>query len=276
MAVTYPLTLDAWNSLLGRINSLALFPPEGCDPIAQLPLVAAPHKWSVQDIAAAQDKLREICSDNSFTTPVPGAPGGKWRRLYIDELDAAIDNGWCNCEPQIPCCIPNGQGTVWIEGPGGGYWVTIPYWQLIEQYLYGNVSYGAAEAALPEGVMAHLVQCYGSGQGYLAHSFHHDHWVNCIYRDRWVEGGWRGEEYWSTCSNTESEVTYLGRVPALTSSYRSNTVVGPNNNYDVPFCGAYYYDQYAQRWYQSCLTGYYEVDAYYYYFSYWSLFQCPA
>lgn len=275
MAALYPLTLDAWNSLLGRINNLASWPPEGCDPVAELPLVTAPHKWTVQDIAAAQDKLKEICSDSTFTAPVPGSPGGKWRKLYIDELEAAIDNGWCNCEPQLPCCIPYGQGTVWIDGPGGGYYVTIPYWQVIEQYLYGNISYGAAEAALPEGVMAHLVQCYGSGQGYIAHSYHHDHWVNCVYRDRWVEGGWRGEEYWLTCSNTDSEVTYLGRVPALASSYRSNTVVGPTSYYD-PFCGAYQYDYIEHRWYQSCQIGGYDVDVYWYYFSYWSLFQCPA
>lgn len=274
MAALYPLTLDAWNSLLGRINNLASWPPEGCDPVAELPLVTAPHKWTVQDIAAAQDKLKEICSENTFTTAAPGAPGGKWRKLYIDELDAAIDNGWCNCEPQLPCCIPYGQGTVWIDGPGGGYYVTIPYWQVIEQYLYGNISYGAAEAALPEGVMAHLVQCYASGQGWIAHSFHHDHWVNCVYRDRWVEGGWRGEEYWLTCSNTDSEVTYLGRVPALASSYRSNTVVGPTSYYD-PFCGAYHYDYIEHRWYQSCQIGGYDVDVYWYYFDF-ALFRCQA
>jgi len=274
MAALYPLTLDAWNSLLGRINNLASWPPEGCDPIAQVPLVTAPHKWSVQDIAAAQDKLREICSDNNFTTP---SPSDKWRKLYIDELDAAIDNGWCNCEPPIPCCIPYGQGTVWIDGPGGGYYVTIPYWQIIEQYLYGNISYGAAEAALPEGIMAHLVQCYGSGQGWISHSFHHAYWVNCIEQDYWTDGSKRGEEHWITCSNYPDEVTYLGRVSALTSSYQSSTVVGPNTYYGQPlWCSGWYYDQIEHRYYQSCQIGYFEVNAYWYYFSYWSLFQCPA
>jgi len=271
MAALYPLTLDAWNSLLGRINSLASFPPEGCDPVAQLPLVTAPHKWTVQDITAAQDKLREICSDNTFTAAVPG---GKWRKLYIDELDEAIDNGWCNCEPEEPCCIPQGQGTVWINGPGGGYWVTIPYWQVIEQYLYGNISYGAAEAALPEGVMAHLVQCYGGGESWISHSYHHAHWVNCIYQDFWLEGGKRGEEYWNTCGQDPEEITYLGRLPTLTSSYQSSTVVGPNNYYDTPpFCSAWHYDYIEHRYYQSCLIGYFEVDAYWYYFDF-SLFRC--
>jgi len=117
MAALYPLRLDAWNNVLTRINNLASFPPEGCDPVDELPLVTAPHKWTVQDITAAQDKLKEICSDNTFTT---ASPGDKWRKLCIDELDEAIDNGWCDCEE--PCCIPQGEGTVWINSPyGGGY-----------------------------------------------------------------------------------------------------------------------------------------------------------
>jgi hypothetical protein len=276
MAALYPLTLDAWNGLLGRINSLASFPPEGCDPVDELPLVSAPHKWSIEDITAAQNKLTEICSDNTFTAAMPG---GKWRALYIDELDEAVDNGWCNCEPPIPCCIPQGEGTIWIEPYSGspGYWVTCPYWQVIEQYLYANITYASAEAALPEGIMAHLVQCYGSGQGYISHSYRHAHWVNCIEQDYWLEGGKRGEEHWYTCGQDPDEVTYLGRVPVLTSSYQSSTVVGPNNYYDQPaFCSAWHYDYMEGRYYQSCLIGYFEVDVYVYDFAYWSLFQCPA
>jgi hypothetical protein len=272
MAATYPLKLVAWNNILTRINNLASFPPDGCDPIAQLPLVTAPHKWSVQDITAAQNKLKEICSENTFTTAVPG---GKWRKLYIDELDAAIDNGWCNCEPQLPCCIPKGQGTVWIEGPGGGYYVTIPYWQIIEQYLYANISYGAAEAALPEGVMAHLVACYPGSSVFIPHSLHHNHWVNCIYQDRWLEGGNRGEEYWSTCGSDPVEITYLGRLPAIAPDYHGGTSVGGNNYYDQPMNMGYHYDYIEQRWYATWWIGYFEVDSYSYYFDF-SLFRCPT
>ena len=267
MAALYPLTLDAWNSLLGRINSLASFPPEGCDPVAQLPLVSAPHKWTVQDIAAAQDKLKEICSDNAFTTPVPGSPSGKWRKLYIDEIDAAIDNGWCNCEPEAPCCIPYGQGTVWIEGPGGGYYVTIPYSQVIEQYLYANISYESAEAALPEGVMARLVECVAGSQLFIPHSLHHDHWVNCLYQSRWVDDGSnRNDEYWQTCETDPTETTYLGAVPTLAPSYHGSTSVGPHNYYDQPMLTQYLYDYYYQRWYGVWWVGYFEVDSYSYYF----------
>lgn len=275
MAALYPLTFDAWNSLLGRINNLASWPPEGCDPIAQLPLVTSPHKWTVQDITAAQNKLKEICSDNTFTTPVPGAPGGKWRKLYIDELEAAIDNGWCNCEPPIPCCIPYGQGTVWIEGPGGGYYVTIPYWQVIEQYLYGNISYGAAEAAIPDGVMAHLVECYPGSGAFLAHSYHHLHGVGMVFQDVWLEGGNRGGEYWEDGGTDPEEVTYLGRVPAIASSYHGSYVQGATNYYG-PIGMGYHYDYIEQRWYETFLIGGFDRDWYWYYFSYWNLFMCSA
>jgi len=131
MAATYPLTLEGWNGLLERINALATNPPEGCDPVEELPLVTAPHKWSEADITAARDKLVEICSNNTFSSPSTG----KWLKAIIDELDAAIDNGWCGCEEEELCCVPQGSGTVQINP--GGYYVTIPFSQIVEQYLYG-------------------------------------------------------------------------------------------------------------------------------------------
>ena len=272
MAATYVLTIDGWNGLLERINYLADHPSEGCDPIAPLDLVTAPHKWSETDIAAARSKLVEICSDNVFYAPSTG----KWLQTIIDELDEAIDNGWCNCEPEIPCCIPQGQGTVWITAYGTGYWVTMPYWQIVEQYLYGNIDYSAAEEALPDGVMARLVECYPGSSGYISHSYHHAHWWNCIEQDYWLEGGKRGEEHWNTCGQDPEEVTDLGRLPAIASSYPSSTAVGGTNYYGSPlFCSAWMYDYIENRWYQSCLIGYSEVNAYWYNFAYWNLFTCP-
>lgn len=262
MAATYVLTIDGWNGLLEQINYLAQHPPEGCDPIAPLDLVTAPHKWSTADIQAARDKLMEICSDNVFYAPSTG----KWRQEIIEELDEAISNGWCNCEPEMPCCIPNGQGTVWIEGPGGGYWVTIPYWQIVEQYLYANISYESAAAALPEGVMARLVECVAGMQLFIPHSLHHDHWVNCLYQDRWVDDGSnRNDEYWQTCQTDPTETTYLGAVPALAPNYHGSVSVGPHN-YGHPMLMQYLYDYIAQRWYGVWWVGTFEVDSYSYYF----------
>jgi len=256
MAATYPLRLTAWNDLLGRINYLAAHPPTGCNPVVPLSMVSTPHKWSDQDIAAAQDKLKEICPDNNFTVAFPG---GKWRERYIDELNAAIDRGWCNC---LPCCIPNGQGTVWINSEYGGYYVTTSYYSIIDQYLRGYVDYGDAAAALPNGLMAHLVACYPGSGVFVPHSIRHYHWTNCIWQDYWDDGGKRGNEWWETCSQTEVEETDLGRLPVIAPNYGGSTSVGDNVYYDGPlFCSSWRYDNWADKWYQSCLIGYFEVNA---------------
>jgi len=271
MAATYVLTIDGWNGLLERINYLCAHPSEGCDPIAPLELVTAPHKWSETDIAAARAKLVEICEDNVFYAPSTG----KWLQDIIDELDSAVDNGWCNCEPEIPCCIPTGNGTVWVVSYGAGYWVTMPYWQIIEQYLYGNLDYSSVEAAMPDGVMARIVECYPGSSGWISYSLHHDHWVDCVYQDTWLDGGGkRGEEYWSTCEIDPTEVTYLGRLPSIASSYAGGVSVGGTNYGSYGWTCNYSYDYIESRWYQTCQIGYFECNSYTYYFSYWNLFTC--
>ena len=260
MAATYVLTLDGWNGVLERINALATNPPEGCDAVDELPLVESPHRWSETDIAAAREKLNEICSNNVFDAPSTG----KWLQAIIDELDAAVDNGWCNCEPTIPCCVPQGSRTVQINP--GGYYTTIPYSQIVEQYLYGNVSYSDLVAALGSDVVAHLEECVGGPTGQIIHyTLRHIHYVNCIYQDRWVDGGIRtyGSEdtYILTCSGTDSTVVDSGWVSSLAhGSYASSTSAGSPNNYDEPMCGGYMYDYSAGRWYQTCALGYFDVD----------------
>ena len=99
--------------------------------------------------------------------------------------------------------------------------------------------------------------------------------MNCVYQDSWIDGGNRGDEYWSTCSNTETEVTYLGRLPAIASSYGSSLVNGGTNYGSYPWTCGYHYDYIESRWYQTCQIGYFEMDAYSYYFAYWNLFSCP-
>ena len=68
---------------------------------------------------------------------------GIWKQAIIDELNTAIGKGWCKC--QQACCVPNKTGTVPMPG---GYNVTIPYSQILTQYLYGNVSYSDMVAAM--------------------------------------------------------------------------------------------------------------------------------
>jgi hypothetical protein len=264
MAAAYVLPLEAWNSLLERINGLATNPPEGCDPVEELPPVEAPHKWSETDITAARDKLVEICSDNTFSEP----SSGKWRKAIIDELDAAIDNGWCNCGEEQPCCVPQGSGTVQINP--GGYYVTIPFSQIVEQYLYGNVSYSDMVAAMGADVVTHLEECVGGPSGQIIHyTLRHLHWTNCIYQDRWLDNGvvrqYGGQdEYWYTCSNTDATVVDSGYVPSFTPGYQSSTSIGSHNYYDQPMGTGYYYDYAAGRWYETLWIGAFDVDAYVY------------
>jgi len=256
------LTLEAWNRLLDRINSHAQYPPPPCDPVAALSLVSPPHKWSASDIQAARAKLSEICSNNVFSAPSTG----RWRRAIIDELEAAIDNGWCNCEEEERCCIPDGSGTVQINP--GGYYVTIPFAQIVEQYLYGNVSYSALVAALGANVVARLQQCVGSANGQIIHyALTHLHWTNCIYEDRWVDSDllcFDRPEYWFTCSNTDYTLLDQGYVPAFTPGYQSSTSVGSHNYFDQRINTGLHYDYGAQRYYYTWWTGAFDVDSYVY------------
>jgi hypothetical protein len=263
MAATYPLTIERWNGLLGRINALARNPPDGCDAVEELPLVTAPHKWSETDIAAARAKLGEICSTNSFDAPSTG----KWLKATIDELEEAIENGWCGCEEER-CCVPRGSGTVQINP--GGYYVTIPFSQIVEQYLYGYVSYADMVAAMGEDVVAHLEECVGGPTGQIIHyTLTHIHWVDCIYQDRWVDTGairqyGSQDEYWYTCSNSDSTVVGSGYVLSFSPGYQSSTSVGSSNYYDQPIGMGYMYDYAAGRWYETYWIGAFDVDAYVY------------
>jgi len=97
MGALFPLTLDRWNGILTDINSLAANPPSGCTSPGTLPLAEAPHIWTTADITAARGKLMVICPENSFSADATG----RWLWPLIEELDEAIDNGWCGCT--VPC-----------------------------------------------------------------------------------------------------------------------------------------------------------------------------
>jgi len=88
-------TRNAWNAIIQQVNELATNPPAGCNPLATLELVGPKHKWSKGDIGAVQAKLMAICNTNTFAA-VPE----KWRQSTIDEINAAIARGWCNCNDE--------------------------------------------------------------------------------------------------------------------------------------------------------------------------------
>ena len=89
----YKRTAD-WNEqIIQKINELA----EECE-IDPLEEVDECHKLGKSDIQQAQDKLKEICDENTFG-PIPD----KWKVSTIQELEDAIAAGEC-CEEDCPTC----------------------------------------------------------------------------------------------------------------------------------------------------------------------------
>ena len=125
-----------WNYFIKRINYLSANPWGICDPLAPLPLVGNKHKWSVADVISVQNRLKQICSENVFVEPVI-----KWSREILNEINIAIDRGWCGCCSPFQECVATSMGvsqiiksvytqntscSTWIKFPGywyGSYWV---------------------------------------------------------------------------------------------------------------------------------------------------------
>lgn len=107
-----------WKDIVDRINDLAQNPDGGCDAIAALPPVEADHVWTVQDVEAARDKLAEICSENEFSAEL-----STWKQDIIDELEAAIAEGWCDCCEEEDRGDPDytGENTFAHSGGSGGF-----------------------------------------------------------------------------------------------------------------------------------------------------------
>jgi hypothetical protein len=84
--------LSDWNAIIRRFNALI---SAGCVGGVPLEEVTPPHKWSISDLQIMRDKLTEMCSGTpAFTTPLD-----IWRQSTVDELNAAIDNCQCTCDP---------------------------------------------------------------------------------------------------------------------------------------------------------------------------------
>lgn len=117
-------TRERWNEIIRQVNDLATNPDEGCDPVDTLEEVGPNHRWAKSDIRQVHDKLIEICANNSF-----GEIKNLWLQSTIDEIQDAIDAGWCDCDPcdvddetivlfdqEIPC-VNGGQQTWGCDQP---------------------------------------------------------------------------------------------------------------------------------------------------------------
>ena len=100
-----PFTRDDWNAIIGQVNDLCQHPDGGCTAVAPLAEVDQDHIWTPGDIVLVQNKLIQVCKNNEFAASL-----SKWDQKIIDEINAAIEAGWCDC-----CNWP------------GAYSVTLPF-----------------------------------------------------------------------------------------------------------------------------------------------------
>jgi hypothetical protein len=89
-----------WNNIITRVNDLCVAPPAetDCVAIAILDQVDPDHIWTKADIQTVRDKLSAICSANTWTEELR-----LWAQATVDEINAAIAAGWCNCTPDQQC-----------------------------------------------------------------------------------------------------------------------------------------------------------------------------
>jgi len=71
-----------------------------CPTLELLECPEKPHIWSKKDIEEVQDKLEEVCDENEDTwtelEDIPD-PGQLWLATVLNEIEEAIEDGWCNC-----------------------------------------------------------------------------------------------------------------------------------------------------------------------------------
>ena len=106
---------NSWGDLLQRINDAFADPPEGCEDVRPDPLELPEdcHRWSADDINMVQEAMEQTCPDISFTRVEPCA---KWLNSYIDDIEAEIDNIYCDCEEdEDECILPCSNATNDIE-----------------------------------------------------------------------------------------------------------------------------------------------------------------
>jgi hypothetical protein len=94
----FPFSRKMWNEeIIQPINALCENPPDGCDELSPLDEAEKDHIWTKKDVQDVHDKLEELCEDNDFDdldTPQLDL------KTIIEEILDAIQEGWCNCEPE--------------------------------------------------------------------------------------------------------------------------------------------------------------------------------
>ncbi len=91
--MTAPFKLSDWNSIVQAINALIA---KSSSSTPSLPIITAPHRWSVADIVAARNALIAICTNG----PTFNAATVKWTQAIVTELNTAIAD--CVCQNLLP------------------------------------------------------------------------------------------------------------------------------------------------------------------------------
>lgn len=103
-----------WNDLIDRVNDVAIACSVEATPLEP---VAANHVWAKSDIREVQDRLKQVCSENTFTEPIPNL----WLQSILDEIEAAIERGCCEGDCKILYAVLfHCQFSYDVEQPDGG------------------------------------------------------------------------------------------------------------------------------------------------------------
>jgi len=89
---------EDWNQLIRDVNNIITSPPDGCSTLDPLEEVDENHIWSKNDIQVVQNALILTCVEIEFSD-MPD----KWKQSILDEIDTAMEQAWCHCEP--PTCF---------------------------------------------------------------------------------------------------------------------------------------------------------------------------
>lgn len=92
---------NSWEELLIKVNEVLQNPEPGCDPIPPIELPPECHRWAKSDIREVQDALKLMPTDCVQFGPIPDL----WKTSIIEEIEAQLENAWCDCEDEI-CCEP--------------------------------------------------------------------------------------------------------------------------------------------------------------------------
>jgi len=84
---------EAWNAIIQKVNDERTDPPDGCDPLDEIPCVDPEHIWTKDDVQEVQDAIDEMCPGTVIFEPIPDY----WDDSIIDEIETALEDPWGDC-----------------------------------------------------------------------------------------------------------------------------------------------------------------------------------